>query len=59
MNLENHFLDEVKNDSRIEGMTPDEILFFIDANRLQSMGEITDPQPITTCVDKLCRMVGK
>lgn len=49
------YLDEIKNDSRVEGMTPDEFFFTSMLDRLQVMGEITDPQQITTCVDKLCR----
>jgi len=49
------YLEEVKNDSRIEGTTPDDYFFTSMLERLQAMGEITDPQLIKTCNDKICR----
>ena len=49
------YLEEIRNDSRIEGMTPSEFFFSSMLGRLEAMGEVDNPQEITTCVDKICR----
>lgn len=53
------YLKEIRNDSRIEGMTPGEYFFATMLSMLQEMSEITDPQEISTCVDKTCRQNRK
>ncbi|MCL2599293.1 MAG: AIPR family protein [Firmicutes bacterium] len=49
------YLEEIRNDSRIEGVMPGAQFFADVLTRLQSIGDIVDPLEIDTCNDKVCR----
>lgn len=48
------FLNEIRNDSKMDGSTPDQYFFTYMLNKLEEMGEITDPNEIQ-CAGKICR----